>query len=175
MTSRVSIRPLEENDAEALYALRLRNRGYLEPWGALPENGRVTPETERESVREWTARAEAGHGYAFVVEHAGEMVGRVTLSDVQRGRVQSAALGYWIAEEWRGRGFAPDAVRQALEFAFFEAGLHRIEAGVMPRNAASIRVLQKAGFREEGLLVRLLRINGVWEDHKLFAITTEEI
>ena len=175
MNPRVSIRPLEEGDAEALYALRLKNRDYLEPWGALPENGRVTLELERQSVREWIARAETGQGYAFVVEYDGEMVGRATLSDIQRGRVQSAVLGYWVGEEWRGRGFAPEAARQAVEFAFFEAGLHRVEAGVMPRNAASIRVLRKAGFREEGLLVRLLRINGVWEDHLLFAITAEEI
>src|SRR5437588_4538124 len=103
------------------------------------------------------------------------MVGRVTLSDIQRGRVQSAVLGYWIGEEWRGRGFAPEAVRLGIEFGFREAGLHRIEAGVMPRNAASIRVLEKAGYREEGLLLRLLRINGVWEDHKLYALTAEEV
>jgi ribosomal-protein-alanine N-acetyltransferase len=175
VTSRVSIRLLREDDADALYALRLRNRDYLEPWGALPENGLVTAELERQAVVEWIARAETDQGFAFVVEHEGMMVGRVTLSDVRRGRAQSAVLGYWIAEEWRGRGFAAAAARLAVEFAFFEAGLHRVEAGVMPRNAASIRVLEKAGFREEGLNVRLLRINGVWEDHKLFAITAEEV
>jgi len=175
VTSRVSIRLLADDDVEALHTLRLRNRAYLEPWGAVPENGQVTLESERQSVLEWIARAEADQGYAFVVEHEGEMVGRVTLSDIQRGRVQSAVLGYWITEEWRGRGFASEAARLAVEFAFFEAGLHRVEAGVMPRNAASIRVLEKAGFREEGLNLRLLRINGVWEDHKLFAITAEEV
>lgn len=62
----------------------------------------------------------------------------------------------------------------ALRFAFAEAGLHRVQAAVMPRNGASIRVLEKTGFRREGLSLRYLQINGVWEDHLIFAITREE-
>ncbi len=82
---------------------------------------------------------------------------------------QNAYLGYSIAQRWNGHGFATEAVGQALEYAFGEAGLHRVQAAVMPRNTGSIRVLEKNGFREEGYAVGYLCINGVWEDHLIFA------
>jgi ribosomal-protein-alanine N-acetyltransferase len=104
------------------------------------------------------------------------MVGTITLSMVVRAAWQNAMLGYWVARASGGRGYATAAAGQAVAFALGERelGLHRVQAAVMPRNAASIRVLEKNGFRREGLAERYLRIAGRWEDHLLFALTAEE-
>ena len=103
-----------------------------------------------------------------------ELVGRIQLSGISRGPFENAYLGYFVSERHNGRGYATEAVRQAVDAAFGELGLHRVQAAVIPRNVASIRVLEKAGFREEGFALRYLQIAGVWEDHKLYAVTAEE-
>jgi [ribosomal protein S5]-alanine N-acetyltransferase len=98
----------------------------------------------------------------------------VALSSVIRGAFQNAYLGWSLDEAHGGRGFASEAVRLLIDFAFEDAGLHRVQAAVIPRNVASLRVAEKVGLRKEGFARRYLKINGVWEDHKLFAITSEE-
>jgi [ribosomal protein S5]-alanine N-acetyltransferase len=86
---------------------------------------------------------------------------------------QNAHLGYAVTEAANGRGYATEAVQEATRIAFEELGLHRVQAAVIPRNDASIRVLEKAGFRREGFAERYLLINGAWEDHLVFAVTRE--
>jgi ribosomal-protein-alanine N-acetyltransferase len=90
------------------------------------------------------------------------------------GAWHNATIGYFIDETHNGRGLATSAVRLVCKFGFEGAGLHRIQAGVMPRNASSARVLEKVGFRREGLAKRYLFIAGVWEDHDIYALTTED-
>jgi ribosomal-protein-alanine N-acetyltransferase len=102
------------------------------------------------------------------------LVGRVSLDNVVRGAWQNATLGYFVDQEHNGKGIATEAVRLSAAYAFKEASLHRIQAGVMPRNARSIRVLEKVGFRFEGVSLRYLQINGVWEDHNMYALTLED-
>jgi ribosomal-protein-alanine N-acetyltransferase len=91
-----------------------------------------------------------------------------------RGAWQNATLGYFVGEAWGGRGYASEAVRQAVEFAFNRIGLHRVQAAVMPRNVRSIRVVEKNGFRLEGMAERYLQIDGRWEDHLIYSITSDE-
>ena len=97
----------------------------------------------------------------------------MNLNAVVRGVFQNAYLGYAVAEAANGRGYATQAVREATRIGFGELGLHRIQAAVIPRNAGSVRVLEKAGFRREGFAERYLLINGTWEDHILFAVTND--
>jgi ribosomal-protein-alanine N-acetyltransferase len=116
-------------------------------------------------------------GYGFVVLDVGDderPVGGINLFNIVRSARQSAGMGYWIDEASGSRGHATAAVRLASAFAFEHLGLHRLEPAVMPRNARSMRVMEKAGFRREGLAVRYLRIAGVWEDHALYALTAED-
>jgi ribosomal-protein-alanine N-acetyltransferase len=98
----------------------------------------------------------------------------VTLSSIQRGPYQCGSIGYWIDESLAGRGFVPEAVVVTLRFAFETISLHRIEISIIPRNAASRRVVDKLGIRQEGLADRFLEIDGVWEDHARYAVTSEE-
>ena len=102
------------------------------------------------------------------------IVGRMSLGGILRGVFQNAYLGYWIDAEHQGHGLMTEAVQAGVDFAFREGGLHRVQAAVMPRNVASVRVLEKVGFRREGYAERYLCIAGVWEDHLIFARTSDE-
>lgn len=125
--------------------------------------------------REWTR----GAAYSFFIvppdiPRDAPIMGRIGLSGVVRGAFQNAFLGYWMANEWAGTGLMTEAVNLTVDFAFRALHLHRVQAAVMPRNLASLRVLEKIGFRREGLAERYLKIAGVWEDHIIFATTADE-
>jgi ribosomal-protein-alanine N-acetyltransferase len=115
-----------------------------------------------------------GTGYGFGVFADGYFAGEVTLSSIQRGPFQSAFIGYWVDQARAGQGLVPEAVVVTLQFAFESLGLHRVEISIIPRNQASRRVVEKLGIRMEGVAERFLEIDGNWEDHARYAITSEE-
>lgn len=115
-----------------------------------------------------------GTGYGFGIFVDGAFAGEINISSVQRGPFQSAYVGYWIDERHAGHGYVPEAVVLICRFAFEELHLHRIQISIIPRNAASRRVVEKLDLRFEGIAERYLEINGTWEDHMRFAITAEE-
>ncbi len=117
----------------------------------------------------------AGRTLPFAVTMQGRLVGQVTVASVTRGAFQSASLGYWIDGAVAGRAIMPTAVALVVDHCFGPVGLHRIEADVRPENAASLRVVEKLGFREEGRHLRMLHINGGWRDHVCFALTVEDV
>ena len=172
-----AIRPFAAADLDELVALRVRNRAYTEPFEPLRRDDFYTPSGQAQEIalddRAWSA----GSGFAFAILDvaAGDrIIGRIALSNVVRGPWRNANLGYWVDEAVRGHGHATTAARLILGFAFGHAGLHRVQPAVMPRNAASRRVVEKAGFRLEGRAERYLQIAGVWEDHDIYAMTAEE-
>ena len=114
---------------------------------------------------------ERDEAYPFLIFRAqdGALLGGLTLGQVRRGVSQTATLGYWMGEPFAGRGYMARAVRAALSYAFANLRFHRVEAACLPHNMRSIRLLEGAGFRREGLARAYLRINGVWQDHVLFA------
>ncbi len=115
-----------------------------------------------------------GTGYGFGIFIGGVFSGEVNVNAVQRGPFQSAYLGYWVDEQQAGNSYVPEAVVAVLKFAFEELKLHRVQISIVPRNSASLRVVEKLALRNEGVAQRYLEINGVWEDHVRFAITAEE-
>jgi [ribosomal protein S5]-alanine N-acetyltransferase len=156
--------------------LILRNRDFLAPWEPRRPDSWFTLEGVRgELVRSTEDRKlDWSFGFGIWERETGHLVGRVTLSSVIRGAWQNSNIGYFVDEARGGRGYATWAVREALAFAFGWANLHRVQAAVMPRNLRSIRVVENNGLRQEGLAKRYLRINGVWEDHRIYAITADE-
>ena len=172
-----AIRPFGPGDVDALLEVRKHNREFMEPWEPDRDPSFYTRAAQ---ARELALDEEAwarGTGFAFAVLDAADgdrLVGRVALSNVVRGAWQNATLGYWVDERANGRGHATTGVRLALGFAFEHAGLHRVQPAIMPRNVRSRRVVEKCGFRHEGVALRYLKINGVWEDHDLYAMTTED-
>lgn len=111
----------------------------------------------------------------FMVPKAqpGVIIGDFSISAIIRGSFLSSFLGYKADEAWTGKGYMTEALHAVLAFSFHEAKLHRVEANVMPRNTASIGLVRRCGFNEEGLALRYLRINNVWEDHIHFARRNE--
>ena len=101
-------------------------------------------------------------------------MGGLTLSNVRRGVTQAAVLGYWLGMPFVCRGHMTEAVRAAVAFGFESLHLHRLEAASMPNKPSSIRVLERVGFRREGFARRLLKINGVWEDHVLLRLLNDD-
>ena len=93
---------------------------------------------------------------------------------MRRGVTQAAAVGYWIGLPHIRRGHMSNAVKAAIRFSFEDLKLHRLEAACMPNNMASMRVLENNGFQREGLARRYLKIDGVWQDHVLFATIVED-
>jgi [ribosomal protein S5]-alanine N-acetyltransferase len=169
--ARIELRHLVDGDASTLLDFMRANRRFLEQWEPEREDEFFTLEAQREDIAAAAADALADRRHAFGVFVDAELVGRIALNQIFRGVFQNAYLGYSIGERWNGRGLATEAVGVAVEFALGDLGLHRVQAAVMPRNAGSIRVLEKNGFREEGYAVGYLCINGVWEDHRIFART----
>jgi ribosomal-protein-alanine N-acetyltransferase len=171
--SEIYLRRLEVADAEALLELLVREREFLKPWQEARPDSFFTLAAQRGVLEQVTTGA-TRIDFGIFLKETDELLGRVQLSGIALAPFESAYLGYSVSERYNGRGYATEAVRQGLEVAFEELGLHRVQAAAMPINRASIRVLEKTGFREEGLALRYLQINGVWEDHKLFAMTAEE-
>lgn len=169
------LRELRQRDRTDWQRLRQANLEWLTPWEATNPERSVTPVSFSAYVRDLRRRARRDQGYAFVLTWRGQLVGQVTIAGVERGSVQGASIGYWISEHVAGQGLMPRAAALVIDYCFGPLGLHRIEINVRPENAASLRVPQKLGLREEGLRVRYLHIQGRWRDHRCFAITAEEV
>ena len=174
----VELRPVRVGDARMWREIRVRNAPWLRPWE--PTN----PETPlyRSSLGPYVAmvramRREARQGQAipWVVTFGGEFVGQLTIGSITWGSARSGQVGYWIDEAYAGRGIIPTTLAMAVDHCFGVVGLHRLEASIRPENHASRRVVEKLGFREEGVRVRQLHINGAWRDHVCYALTAEEV
>ena len=111
----------------------------------------------------------------FAVRTEGQLVGQMHLFGVSWGSLLSCAAGYWVAQGWAGRGIAPTALAMATDHALVNLGLHRVEVNIRPENTASLAVVRKLRFRDEGLRRRYLHINGAWRDHRTFALTREDL
>lgn len=175
---RVVLRPLATADFDAWREVRGRNRDWLTRWEPRPISGHPDVTVDR---RAFAARCGArdrerqlGSGYGFGIFLGDQLVGEINISNIQRGPFQNAYVGYWIDEAHAGQGYMPEATVAVLRFAFEDLGLHRVQISIIPRNQASRRVVEKLALRDEGIALRYLEINGVWEDHIRYAITTEE-
>ena len=171
----VYIRDFHPSDAGSALELWLRNREFFRPYFPRHADYFFTLDGQRDEIERNAADWSNDAGYVFGVFAVGDdaLIGGVSLRNVARGAWQNATLGYYIGEHASGRGLATEAVRLALGFAFEHARLHRVQAATLVSNQASMRVLEKNGFDFEGVAKRYLQINGVWEDHNMFAITVE--
>jgi ribosomal-protein-alanine N-acetyltransferase len=172
-----AIRPMEAGDLPALVEARIRNREFLTEWEPTRDESFFSPAGQARELALDDAAWRTSTAFPFAILDAAEgdrLIGRVALANVVRGVWQNATLGYWVSEDAGSRGHATTAVGLVLRFAFEIAGLHRVQPAIMPRNVRSRRVVEKCGFRHEGVALHYLKINGVWEDHDLYAMTTED-
>jgi ribosomal-protein-alanine N-acetyltransferase len=174
----VGLRPIRVQDAAAWRDGRVRNASWLRPWE--PTN----PETPlyRTTLGPYVAmartmRREARQGVTlpWVVTYGDRFAGQLTIGGIVWGSSRSAQVGYWIDEAYAGQGVTPTVLAMAMDHCFFAVGLHRVEATIRPENQASRRVVEKLGFREEGVRRRSLHIDGAWRDHLCYALTVEDV
>lgn len=167
----VYLRPPEMRDFEGWAGLRERSRAFLTPWEPTWPGDDLTRSSFRRRLRRQLQEIESNEAYPFLVFRDDDLlVGGLTLGQIKRGVVQAATLGYWIGAPYAGMGLMSRAVRAVIGFAFATLRLHRIEASCLPHNVPSIRLLERMGFAREGYARAYLRINGVWEDHLLYAL-----
>ncbi|HTN96511.1 MAG TPA: GNAT family protein [Nordella sp.] len=176
MQDGVELRVPEMADYESWAALRLESRAFLVPWEPAWPQDDLTRTAFRSRVKRYIRDIESDSAYPFFVFRAHDevLIGAITLSNVRRGVAQAGSVGYWIGSPFVRQGHMTAALSALLPFAFGHLHLHRIEAACLPINQASIRLLTKSGFRQEGLARRFLKINGRWEDHLLFARLAED-
>jgi ribosomal-protein-alanine N-acetyltransferase len=171
----VILRPLHGRDRRQWEALRADNIDWLRPWEATSPEPVAIGLAFRQVVRQFDHEAGQGRLQPFVIETEGRLVGQMHLFGIAWGSLRSASAGYWVAESVAGQGIAPFALAAACDHAFLVLGLHRVEVNIRPENTASLRVVEKLGFREEGLRRRYLHIDGRWRDHRSFAVTSEDL
>lgn len=169
-----TLRPIRVRDARALERELLASRTWLRPWEATSPSAPMNWDTKG-SIRSLLAAARAGTGLPFIIETDGRLAGQLNVSGMTYGSLASATIGYWVGAGFAGQGLTPIAVALATDYVFFTTGLHRMEICIRPENTPSLRVVEKLGFRYEGLRRRYIHINGDWRDHFCFGLTVEEV
>jgi ribosomal-protein-alanine N-acetyltransferase len=172
----VYLREPQMSDFPEWAGLRGQSRPFLEPWEPRWTRDELEKHTFRQRIRYSTRDARNDLGYAFFLfrTHDNALLGGLTLSNVRRGISQSCSLGYWVGASYARQGYMTKGVKAAVGFVFEALRLHRLEAACLPENAASAGLLTKIGFQYEGLARRYLKINGVWQDHWLFALLNDD-
>jgi ribosomal-protein-alanine N-acetyltransferase len=166
----VSLRALQRSDAAEIASMNERNRADI---------ARVTPPSATDHfttagqvlrIDELLKKREQGTRMDWTIRVDGVLAGDISLHAISRGALQTANVGYMVDSAFRGRGVATSALRLVVQHAFDDLRLHRLDAGAMPSNTGSLRVLEKAGFTRVGVNRRFLYVAGVWRDHVLYEI-----
>ena len=171
----VTLRGVRLRDARRMEKLLSDNRSWLQQWEATHPVMSLSGFDQRQSIRSLLQQARKGYGVPMVVEVEGELVGQLNVSQITYGSLSSASLGYWLIQSHAGKGIMPVAVALVTDYLFFEKALHRMEICIRPENTASVRIVEKLGFRFEGFRRRYIHIDGNWRDHLCYALTVEEV
>lgn len=169
--NRVTLRAPRFSDYHSWANLRQASSAFLQPWEPSWSKDELTRAAFSERRKRAVIDARVGSGHVFLIfdTQSNRLAGGITLGAIRFGVARSGQIGYWMGEEFAGKGLMQDAVRTLSSFGFERLELHRLEAACIPSNERSIRVLEKTGFEREGLLKSYLKIDGRWQDHLLFA------
>jgi ribosomal-protein-alanine N-acetyltransferase len=169
--SGVYLRPPSANDYPEWAALREQSREFLTPWEPIWPADDLTRSAFRRRLRRYAEDQRNDLAYSFLIFRSGDdaLVGGITLANIRRGVAQAGSVGYWMGAPFVRQGYMTAAVRALVPFSFSTLRLHRLEAACIPTNKPSIALLEKTGFQREGYARQYLCINGVWEDHLLYA------
>ena len=170
----VMLRTPQMDDFEEWAALRETSRDFLTPWEPTWPVDDLTRAAYRRRIKRYAEDLRSDQGYAFLIARNSDdaLVGGLTLANIRRGVAQAGSLGYWTGLPFVRHGYMTAAVRAVIPFAFASLRLHRLEAACIPSNSGSIKLLEKTGFAREGYAREYLCINGIWQDHLLYARVT---
>lgn len=168
----VVLRPPRAADYAEWRDLRARAKDFLQPWEPTWPIDDLSRAAFRRRLAAYARDREVGAAFPFFVFRAadGALTGGITLSNVRRGVAQMGSVGYWCGKPYARQGLTLAAVQALTQFSFRSLALHRLEAACLPENQPSRRLLNRAGFSEEGYAKAYLKINGVWRDHVLFGL-----
>jgi ribosomal-protein-alanine N-acetyltransferase len=167
----IVLRPPQMTDHAAWVELRETSRAFLTPWEPTWPADDLTRPAFRQRLRRYAEDIRTDQAYPFFLFRTEDnaLVGGLALANIRRGVAQAGSFGYWVGAPYIRRGYMTAAVRALIPAAFELLRLHRLEAACIPTNVASIRLLEKTGFRREGYARSYLCINGAWQDHLLYA------
>jgi [ribosomal protein S5]-alanine N-acetyltransferase len=167
----VFLRQPQMSDHPEWAALRDKSRSFLEPWEPIWPADDLTRGAFRRRLRRYAEDQRSDQAYSFFIFRGvdGALVGGITLSNVRRGVAQTGSIGYWMGAPFARQGLMSRALAALVPFGFAGLRLHRLEAACITTNVASIRLLEKSGFQREGIGRQYLCINGLWQDHFLYA------
>lgn len=177
-TERLILRTLKAEDDGIFYDYLMRNYDFFKPWSPEYDNQYRNKDTFKARIGYLVKEEIEGRTIKFALfkkEDSSKIIGTIVLSNIVRGPFLSCYLGYRIDGEENGKGYATESIGKVVEYAFSSLKLHRVEANIIPRNKASIRVVEKLGFNCEGLSHKYLKINGVWEDHLHYVKINDDI
>lgn len=170
-TERMTLRLPQHSDFRAWAALRSDSQDFLSPWEPVWSDDHLSRKSFTNRVY-WASRAySAGTAMPlFLIRRADDMLlGAVTVDNIRRGPAQAATVGYWIGAPFARAGYMSEAVRAVIHHCFTRLDLSRLESACLPENAASRGVLEKCGYKYEGVAQSYLQINGRWRNHVLYA------
>jgi ribosomal-protein-alanine N-acetyltransferase len=175
--SGVTLRAPQSGDYAAWAALRESSRDFLVPWEPTWPSDDLTRSAFRRRLKRYAEDQRSDAAYAFLIFRSDDnaMVGGLTLANIRRGVAQAGSIGYWIGAPFAKKGYMSAALRVLIPYSFTALRLHRLEAACIPNNIASIRLLEKTGFKREGYARGYLCINGVWQDHLLYGRIKDEV
>jgi [ribosomal protein S5]-alanine N-acetyltransferase len=173
---RVALRMPQMSDFPEWAALREESRNFLKRWEPIWPVDDLTRGAFRRRLKRYAEDQRADQAYSYFILRKSDnvLVGGITLANVRRGVAQAGSIGYWIGEPYAREGLMTDALRTLIPFSFATLRLHRLEAACIPTNVASIRLLENSGFEREGYARQYLCINGIWQDHLLYARIKDE-
>jgi ribosomal-protein-alanine N-acetyltransferase len=167
----VTLRAPQNADHGEWAALRETSRAFLVPWEPTWPSDDLSRGAFRRRLKRYAEDARSDLAYAFLIFRSDDnaLVGGLTLANIRRGVAQAGSIGYWVGAPFAHKGYMTAAMRALVPFCFGSLRLHRLEAACIPANTASVRLLEKTGFQREGYARSYLCINGVWQDHLLYA------
>lgn len=173
---RVVLRLPGSSDYGQWASLRGESHAFLQPWEPRWAHDELERRAWRQRLKRYREEFAQGSGAAFFIFEAatGSLAGGISIGNIRYGVAQCGQIGYWMGERFAGLGLMRESLDLVTGFAFDTLRLHRLEAACIPDNERSIALLEKAGFRREGLLRSYLKINGVWQDHFLYALLSGE-
>ena len=178
VTDRLLLKSIDGSFGDIITGYLIRNKDFFAPFMPWRDETFYTIGSQVEILNEnytLTKNGSALRLHLFVKDSPGKLIGDINFSNVIKGSFLSCHLGYKVDKEEINKGYMTEALISVIPFVFDKMKLHRVEANVLPQNKASIRLLEKLGFENEGRAKKYLKINGKWEDHLRFALLNENM
>jgi [ribosomal protein S5]-alanine N-acetyltransferase len=177
-TERLKLISLDTSHTALLFDFLTRNAEFFKPWSPLYEDGYFDIENHRKHLLKIEQDTNEGKGIkfgTFLKNDPNKIIGTLSFMNIIYGPFLSCFTGYRTDEYYNGKGFTTEALKCGVDYVFEKLKLHRVEANIIPKNAASIRVVEKLGFKPEGKSEKYLQINGKWEDHLHYVKLNEKL